>query len=477
VRDEAVVVVGSTVAALAAADALARAGRPVVLYAPRQGYGAGFSPLQVGGRTLPLGFRVLELVVDADHPRPAPPITDYRVGVGAHREWLGMLDEWFAELIGAELRELAPFRMWAQGRLADDIYYATDVTPIVTVLSPEQREAIRREVSHLQAVGGPAGLLADPSAPWLWTVDLPALSLANHGPTFHELFIESVCRKITAGLGVDVPGVLRRKMWTPVFWPETLAAVLDGHDPRWRPTHRRFHDWGGRDVVSALGARLSESSSASVVSVDRLARVTVEGDTTVVCFGDGTVVRSVEPILALGPQDLFNAAGASYRPERLTSVLAWLEVAERDLVEQPGCVMVADSDVDVLRISFGGTTPACGHRLVTIELAHDVAAADAPRIAASAVERMGLVTPGATVDVIHTQAGTTLTAPTRENHRRYLEAQDRLFELGSRAHVIAGSASFGADSLNEQVTHALCAAEMVPPRHVTAAIPSRRPSR
>ena len=51
-------VVGGTVAALSAADALAAAGRPVRLLMPRKGVGGGFLPMARGGVPLELGMRV-----------------------------------------------------------------------------------------------------------------------------------------------------------------------------------------------------------------------------------------------------------------------------------------------------------------------------------------------------------------------------------------------------------------------------------
>ncbi|MBK6670603.1 MAG: hypothetical protein IPG46_13375 [Actinobacteria bacterium] len=59
------VVVGDSIAAVVAVDALARAGAEVVWYAGGQRVGGGFAAVHLGGRRLELGARVLELSYDA----------------------------------------------------------------------------------------------------------------------------------------------------------------------------------------------------------------------------------------------------------------------------------------------------------------------------------------------------------------------------------------------------------------------------
>ncbi len=72
----ALTVVGGSIAALVAADAAARAGRSVDLLLPARGVGGGFRPLEVDGRRLDLGVRLLEL--DREDAGPPPDLAAYR---------------------------------------------------------------------------------------------------------------------------------------------------------------------------------------------------------------------------------------------------------------------------------------------------------------------------------------------------------------------------------------------------------------
>jgi hypothetical protein len=455
-----VVVVGSTVAAFAAADAVARHGRPVALYAPRRGHGAGFVPLMQDGYQLPLGFRTLELVVDPDHPRPAPPLDDYVADVAGHRPYLGLLHRWFAELLGPLLRQLTPPQMYVDGRLTGDIYYTLDAAALSGVLSPDLAVRIADQAAGRERREGAAGVLSDPNDPALWRLGLDEASRRNHGTAFHHKFVQAMCEKILSRGCVDVPAALRRKVWMPLFWPQTVHQVATGVNPAWRPTHRRFHDSGALDPVSALQRRLSSSPLVRRIDVDHVEQFTVTGPRTTIRFGNGIEVSDEAPIVGIQPEMLFNAAGAAYRPDRVTSVLAWVDVDAEHVLHHPSVLMVVDPEIPAFRISTGGVTPRPGRVLFTVELSHLV---DADRVAATAsdvLRRTGLVRPGAPTDVVAEYRGLAFTAPTRVNHERFDVARARLSELGSRATIIGGGSTYGADSLNEQSIQGLYAAAL-----------------
>jgi hypothetical protein len=54
------------------------------------------------------------------------------------------------------------------------------------------------------------------------------VSMANHGKTFHDLFIEPFCKKIFNMSSKDCPALLHRIAWTPLYYPETLLNGIDG---------------------------------------------------------------------------------------------------------------------------------------------------------------------------------------------------------------------------------------------------------
>lgn len=52
------------------------------------------------------------------------------------------------------------------------------------------------------------------------------ISLRNHGKTFHDNFIEPLCKKILYCSSKDILARFHRVSWLPLYWPETLKKQL-----------------------------------------------------------------------------------------------------------------------------------------------------------------------------------------------------------------------------------------------------------
>lgn len=55
-----------------------------------------------------------------------------------------------------------------------------------------------------------------------------SVSIANHGITFHDLFIEPLCKKIFNISSKEFPALFHRLIWLPLYYPETLLSAIKG---------------------------------------------------------------------------------------------------------------------------------------------------------------------------------------------------------------------------------------------------------
>ncbi|WP_354698446.1 hypothetical protein DSM112329_04126 [Paraconexibacter sp. AEG42_29] len=457
------VVVGGTIAALVAADGAAAAGREVVLLLPRQGVGGGFAPLTPDGRRLDRGLRALELHYEGTGS--PPPLEDYDAAGAGHRPYAQQIAAFIRELAGPGLVELGRPRLWLRGRLGEELLTTCDLTGLLGYLTAAQAETIARQTAH-----GGAGLLDGARRHGLGDLDLGAASREQHGALFHDLVIAPLAAKLRPGGTDDVPAALRRKLWLPLFHPQTLHEAATGAPPAFRP-ERPFHGiepGGTGELIARLTARLQASPRVAVRRTDGIERIERGRSGAVLITPRRSLpVHAAEPILALAPGELFAACGVPYAPERETSTLAWVEVAEDDVLTLPSFVHVVDSDVRVFRLSRGERRD--GRITVCAELAHDVPKAFAASTAAAALTRLGLIRAGASVRPITAFAGPTFTAPTFANRARFGEARAAYDALGLDAQAIGGVEAFGADSLNEQLVQGLRAAQLAAHRPAAAA--------
>jgi hypothetical protein len=464
---EPLVVSGGTYAALVTAWAAAAAGRPVRLLLPERNVGSGFTTLPVDGHELERGARLLELDY-GDDPAAVPPLSEYRAGIGGHRRWQPLVRAFLEDLLGDELVEAARPEMFLNGTWADDFYFTTDLTGLRAALTDAQAHAIAAQVRS----GSEDGVLRSRAANWrTGGIDVERLTLAeasraNHGGVFHDLAVESVCAKVLPGGSASVLATLRRKVWMPVFWPSTLADAVRGRPLRFAPD-RRFHTvrpGGTGAVVARLLARLESSPLVELVWVAPLARVETVHDRVVrIEYADGSAVEATDPVLAHGPDELFAAVGAEYRPTRVPAVLAWLAVDPGDLARDPSVVTIADPAVPAFRVSTADG--ARGRRILCVELTHDRPAASAADAALETVSTLGLVASDALdrVEVVKTAAVPSFVTPDAENRSAFCAASAVLRDRLPGATVVGGATAFGADALNEQIVQALHAVEVAVP--------------
>lgn len=424
---EPVRIAGGAIAGLVAADAIARGGRDVVLtLGPDGKVGGGFLPMRRDGLRLELGVRLLELGYEDDGT--PPPLSGYDPGFGGHRPYTPLVAAYVEELAGDALVDVPAPLMVLDGRLHDDVFFTVDLSALKAALGPERAARVHDEALLLSA-RSPSGVLAGN----LDDLTLEEASLANHGRTLHATLIAPPAEKFFAGGAARVLAAWRRKVWMPLFWPQTVAQACNGAGPAYRPV-RRFASVAGRGpgaVVEALMERLRAHP-----------RVTIE---------TGAPDLRAD-VLALSPRELL----PGYAPERVRSVIAWVEVAEDDLACAGRLVHVVDPANPVARVSDSGPGSEPGRHVLCVELRHDT---DAEQIDAAAVRGLRearLLRDGAPVRHVFRGAMPTFDAPTRETRDAFAAARAALDVPGV---VVGGAAAPGADAFNEQVVAGLAAAE------------------
>lgn len=459
-----VTVAGGSIAALVAADTAARRGAQVRLVLPEKGVGGGFQPLGVDGMQLEFGVRLLEVSYGSEDSPDYPDLREYRPGVSGHRPYISLVKRFLTSLLGSDLVEVDRPKMFVNGRLGDDIYFTVDLSGLRSMLTDDQARAIAMETRSLLDAGvDRAGVLGSASPSDLWSASLAEASQKNHGPTFHRLFIESVCRKIQAAGSTNVLAALRRKVWMPLYYPQTLwEACTDarlGFVPN-RPFHTVVNGGTG-EVVRRLVERVVANPAIAVSRVSKLTGIAASDDGTRLEFDGAPPLTAVRPILGFSAEQLFSAAGVPYAPERLPLGLCWVVVPEEDLTALPSMTFVADPELPAFRVNAGSDTAPPGMRLISIELCYDVPQEDAEGAARRTLEATGILRPGGAMRTVKAVRAPAFTAPTEANLSAFEEARE-LFNLeGLDAETIGGAGSFGADSLNEQIIQGLRAGEMV----------------
>lgn len=129
--------------------------------------------------------------------------------------------------IGAWLRERVPMveaptpsMLWRK-RICPDLYIANQLEAL--------RDTDCGTQGHLQGTGCHLTIEGG-------DVSFEFVSRFQHGDSFHETFIEPMCRKITGRPSREIAAKYHRAIWLPLYWPQTLRARASIRTPFYYPT-------------------------------------------------------------------------------------------------------------------------------------------------------------------------------------------------------------------------------------------------
>ena len=451
-------VVGSTIAALVAADALASEGREVDFFtSPRAG--GGFMPFRNGDRLLDLGARLIELSYDSAPP-PAPSLETYRPGPHGHRPFIGLVDSLVRSLAGDDLAEVDAPLFHRAGVTARDFVMTGDLSELGRLLSPAEQAAVAKESAQCAASEGPAGAFAEARRGELWQTTLAEMMRRHCGEAFPRALIDPIAERIISGGTERVIAALHRKIWLPLFHPQTLARAVSGQLDYYPERPMYTLPGGGMSaVVTRLAARVAASPRVTIVHVGKLMHVARTCSATSLRFECGTTVESIRPIIAADPAEMLAAAGIGVSLARVSLKLLWVDVAESKVdSELSSLLWIGDRDSPVFRVSPSLAQRRPGVQTFTCELAHDVVLSDVHAAAAEWLCRSGIATDVEAVSPVATLSAPALIEPSAANRALFDGAVAALGDCAFDAEFAGSICGFAVDSFNEQVVQGLRAA-------------------
>jgi hypothetical protein len=456
-------VVGNSLAAMVGALELARGGNSVVLWNPTPQWGAHFGGLVAAGRRFDIGMNLLEFTSfaaqsDAVESYSAQTRNDCARFTSVIREYVGGL----VDYVPAD----APQSL-LHGAFSPDPVIANRLA-LLDTFTAELRQRISRELEACVADFQQAPALHARNKlrqPELFAAtDYRTVSLANHGPTLHDLLIEPACQRILGLRAEEISALLHRVAWTPLYYPETLLQHLQGTPPMLPPTEFFYPRAGAFSaVVAALEHHFGETPGVEVRRgpLDRLVR---NGPGWV--LGDN--VRAGRLVWALRPGQLTALLGGEddFAAYRKASVhVAFATVDRAALVRRFSTLFVLDADSPIYRVTDQTWSAAqySPEAICTIEIASAIATAwradDLPVLAreiGGQLVRLGVLRDaGAFALHAFKYFKDAIVAPTTANRTRALAGHGQLAAAQPDVDLIGAAAPFGASSFNDQIVQGL----------------------
>lgn len=445
---------GSGLSALVLAERLGSSGRQVVLANPGKSWGGIFNGINIDGDVFDAGMTNFEFDLFGE---PSDNIQDYHpdrkhdVGRYVH----------FVHHYLSRFVETAPLPVPSMQfglHVVDDLIISNRFD-VLKVIAPQVREAIRTELEaivaapnklHPRTKSEPSTLLA--------TTSFEQVSLANHGPTFHNLFIGPAFRKILGVSTSEIEGIFHRNGWVPLFYPESLLSQFGPSPQVLKPTAFRypadvnFGAFIGRiaDTVRALPkVRIIDSAKEIEINA-RASTMRVGGEE----FSFKRLAWGDEPARLLGP------SGEVQQPVRRAGLdLFFLKVKEEGVANRFAVLMDPEADSPFYRVtnqSICAGAPATQHKII-LECNSgnwDEESPDRSRMLNAALCRYG-IDPAAVQSCQRRSFKGALAIPSRAQMDEFNHLRERIAQTLPEVELIGASSGYVSVTLNDHIIQAL----------------------
>lgn len=229
-------VYGAGLSALILAERLGAAGKQVLLVNPVKTWGGIFGGINVSGDIFDSGMTNFEfdLFGESDYNLQSYR-SDCKRDVG---RFVHYVQRYLSRFV--DTSSLPTPSMLFRNQSVGDLIISNQFD-VLKLLGLNERQIIRTELEYIVSKPNPLHPRTkdDYDSP-LANLPFDQVSIANHGQTFHRLFIEPMFRKVLGVPTSEIEGVFHRNGWAPLFYPETLISQFGPTPQVLKPTTFRY---------------------------------------------------------------------------------------------------------------------------------------------------------------------------------------------------------------------------------------------
>ncbi|GAA4465518.1 hypothetical protein GCM10023093_17870 [Nemorincola caseinilytica] len=455
-----VIVYGNNVGALVAAIELATTNK-VLLVNPIPNWGAHFAGTTINGHLFDIGMNYFEFT---GFHQTSGDLMSYDVTRrNDSARFFHLVRQYFESRI--DICEVPAPQCFVDGLYAGDIVIANELK-VLKLLPAEARDRMRTELQAIVA----AGLFALHASrkkldeALFLATDYRTVSVSNHGQTFHDLFIEPLCRKIFNMSSADMPAIFHRIPWAPLFYPETLLDILNGGEAKLSDTP--FHYPAAGHFAACIEALVQEAQQHPNITMirDKVTGLSYDGSYTMTT-GD-TELHAQQLVWCADLQSLLLCADGVQRPQfqRTSIALVFLTIDKKYLDRSFSTLFVFDTGSPVYRITDQDHAAGTGnevHRVVVEANCDQLAAygiADGAGLVAhtaALLKSMGICTEPGKGEYLSKYFQNAINLPILPNLHLFTKLQAEVRERFPGIELVGNASGYVSTSFNDQVVQAM----------------------
>ena len=214
------IIFGNNIAAIVLAERLSTLSKNILLVNPTKSWGGIFGGINIHNEIFDIGMTNFEFDLFGSHESN---IKNYSADPNRKLgEYVHFVENYIS--LFAEYHEIDTPIMSFNSNFVNDLIISNNFD-VLKLISLDCKKSIVSELKEILA----AENLLHPSTKKisksnLNNVSLESASIANHGKTFHNIFIEPFFNKLLNKRTSEIPAIFHRNGWVPLFYPETLLS-------------------------------------------------------------------------------------------------------------------------------------------------------------------------------------------------------------------------------------------------------------
>lgn len=214
------IIFGNNVAAIVLAERLSSLKKNIMLVNPAKSWGGIFGGININNEIFDIGMTNFEFDLFGSYESS---INNYSADPNRKLgEYVHFVENYIS--IFTEYHEINTPTMLFNSTFVDDLIITNNFDAL-KLIPQEQKKNIVSELKEILAAENllhPSTKIISKSK--LNNVSLETASIANHGKTFHNIFIEPFFNKLLNKKTSEIPAIFHRNGWVPLFYPETLLS-------------------------------------------------------------------------------------------------------------------------------------------------------------------------------------------------------------------------------------------------------------
>lgn len=430
-------IVGSNAAALFFLDMVS--GKYPILFSKCGQLGSGWAGIVHEKYLLDLGQRYFEL----DFENRETLSIDKFDADSSQRDFIHIIDKYIRSK-GHELERIKVETYFRKSIVACPMETA-DIRGVASKFSFQEKKQIQSELANRDVASkfemsrvGYQSFKAE-------QFDLKNMMMHNHGSTFNKIVLEPFVKKFGVDLG-DVPLKLRRKLWLPLFYPDTILQNCAGNISEFEPFRPHFRIKGKstsffiRDIIDKL--RINDSALSRALAPDQN-----------LDYQDVLSNQKLENVFVCGSiESIAKSLGVKIAIKKKKIRVVWLETNNNDVLRHIDYLSVIDGDIPFLRLSSSSMSDNLMKQVLCVETFDQKTSAEDLIIY---IKEMGIIKNKAVVKKIKELTAPVIDEPTFESLMSFDNAVKTLKQMHPNINFELSNLNFSNSTLNAQLLTAM----------------------